>query len=124
MDGRRYAFRFGALRPLLSLLGMGPSVSSLELTAERLRVRMGWAFRAELPRAAIRSCTPSPGPVGGIGVHGWRGRWLVNGATSGLVELTFEPAQRALVLGVPVKLTFLRVSLADPDALVAELGNR
>ena len=118
----RFAIRYGALRPLLSLLGLGPRHSGLELDGDRLRVRMGWAFSVALPRARIRSAERSEGAVGSIGVHGWRGRWLVNGAVSGLVTLRVEPAARAWVIGVPVRLALLRVSVEDPDALLRALG--
>jgi hypothetical protein len=118
----RFAIRYGALRPLLALLGLGPRHSGLELDADRLRVRMGWGFSATVPRAQIRSAQPSEGLVGGIGVHGWRGRWLVNGAANGLVLLAIEPPARAWVMGVPVKLTSLRVSVDAPDELLAALG--
>ena len=73
-------------------------------------------------------CARSPpsnrahGLVGGIGVHGWRGRWLVNGAATGLVAITVDPAVRAWAVGVPVKLRELTLSLEDPDALVGALG--
>ena len=62
------------------------------------------------------------GFVGGIGVHGWRGRWLVNGAANGLVAVEIDPPACARVLGVPVRLRYVRVSVQDPDALVAALG--
>ena len=119
---KRFAIRYGAFGPLLSLLGLGPWRSGLELDGERLQVRMGWGFSATVPRAQIRSAEHSEGLVGGIGVHGWRGRWLVNGAASGLVALHIEPPARAWAIGVPVKLTSLRVSVEDPDALLRALG--
>ena len=118
----RFAIRYGALRPLLLVLGLGPRYSGLELDCDRLRVRMGWAFSATVARTQIRSARHSEGVVGGIGVHGWRGRWLVNGAASGLVTLEIDPAARAWVIGVPVKLRSLRVSVEDPDALLRALG--
>jgi hypothetical protein len=37
------------------------------------------------------------------GVHGWRGSWLVNGSSSGLVRFEIEPAVRALIMGIPVR---------------------
>jgi hypothetical protein len=118
----RFGIRYGVLRPLLSLLGLGPRYSGLELDGGRLRVRMGWAFSATVAREQVRSAARSDGLVGGVGVHGWGGRWLVNGAASGLVTLEIDPAARAWVIGVPVKLTTLRVSVEDPDAVLAALG--
>ncbi len=118
----RFGIRYGVLRPLLSLLGLGPRYSGLELESGRLGVRMGWGFNATVARAQIRSAAHSDGLVGGVGVHGWGGRWLVNGAASGLVTLEIDPPARAWVIGVPVKLTSLRVSVEDPDALLAALA--
>jgi hypothetical protein len=117
-----FNFRYGALRPLLSVLGMGPGLSHVELDGDTLRVRMGWAFRATIPVSQITGVQARTGPVGGIGVHGWRGRWLVNGATTGLVLITVDPTVRAWGTGVPVQLRELTVSLEDPDAFVAALG--
>ena len=118
----RFGIRYGVLRPLLSVLGLGPRHSGLDLDPGRLRVRMGWAFIATVTRSQIRSAARWDGLVGGIGVHGWGGRWLVNGAASGLVTLEIDPPARAWVIGAPVKLRSLRVSVEDPDALLAALG--
>ena len=117
-----FNFRYGALRPLLSALGMGPAFSSIELDGETLRVRMGWAFRAAIPVHQITSVQPRQGLVGGIGVHGWRGRWLVNGATTGLVVITVGPPVRAWATGIPIQLRELTLSVEDPDALTAAFG--
>jgi hypothetical protein len=118
-----FKFSYGAFRPLLSSLGMGPRFSSVELEGDKLRVRMGWAFRASVPVRQITAVEPRQGFPGGIGVHGWRGRWLVNGATTGLLALTIDPPVRALATGIPVHLRQLILSLEDPDALVAALGH-
>jgi hypothetical protein len=116
-----FAFRYGAFRLLLSALGMGPRYSRIELDADALRVRMGWAFAATVPRQHITGAESRSGPVGGIGVHGLRGRWLVNGAASGLVTLTIEPPVRARV-GVSVALAQLTLSLEDPEGFLAAVG--
>jgi hypothetical protein len=121
---QRFAIRYGSLRALLSLMGLGPGVSGLDLDGDQLRVRMGWGFRATLSRASIRSAERTERIVWGIGVHGWRASWLVNGAVSGLVTLRIEPVQRAWVLGVPVRLRVLTVSVEDPDAVVRALAGR
>lgn len=120
-ETRRFAIRYGVFRPLLTALGLGPRFSRAELGGGRLVVRMGWGFQARAPLSAVRDCAPSSGLVGGIGIHGWRGAWLVNGAASGLVTIRFEPTQRARVLGVPVALRALRISLEDPEGFLAAL---
>jgi hypothetical protein len=123
VSARTFSFRFGFFRWLLSVLGMGPRFSRIELTDDTLVVRMGWAFRATLSRSAITGVRASSGPVGGIGVHGWRGRWLVNGAASGLVTLTIDPPGRAYMV-FPVQVRQLTMSLEDPDAFIEALGPR
>lgn len=106
----------------MSAMGLGPRYSGAEVDADRLVVRMGWGFSAQVPRSAIRSAERTHGLVGGIGVHGWRGRWLVNGAASGLVMVRFDPAQRARAMGFPVKLVTLCLSLEEPDRFLAEIA--
>lgn len=118
-----FPIRYGVFRPLLSVLGMGPRFSSVDVDHDHVRVRMGWSFQAEIPLRSITAAKASSGLVGGIGVHGWRGRWLVNGATSGLVTLEIDPPARARVLGVPVRLRALRVSVESPDGLLAALAD-
>jgi hypothetical protein len=122
MDGaRRTPIRFGRLKPLFTLLGLMSGASYLDIGPDRVRVRMGWAFAADVPRSSIQSVRRVRNAIS-IGVHGWRGRWLVNGAAGPLVALAIEPAARARALGYPVRLRELTVSVDDPDALVAELG--
>lgn len=116
-----FPIRFGLLRGMLTVLGCGPRRSDVTVEPERVKVRMGWAFRAAIPRSSIARAEENHGWVGGIGVHGFRGRWLVNGAASGLVALDIEPPARASVCGVPIKLRRLRVSLEDPAAFLAAL---
>lgn len=115
----RFCIRYGVFRPLLTLLGAGPRASGVDVDGDEVRVRMGWSFRATIPRASITAVAPYTGLVTGIGVHGWRGRWLVNGAASGLVAVDIDPPVRAHVLGVPVRMRALRVSVDEPDALIA-----
>jgi hypothetical protein len=106
----------------MTLLGMGPALSGVDVEVEHVRVRMGWAFRATVPRTAIRSVAQASGFRLAWGVHGWRGDWLVNGSLAGRVRLELDPAQRARVVGVPVRLRSLEVSVEQPDGLVAALG--
>jgi hypothetical protein len=121
MNGTRITIRFGRLKPLFTLLGLTSGRSYLELDPELVRVRMGWGFRADVPRSSIRSVRRVRNAVS-IGVHGWRGRWLVNGAAGPLVALAIEPPAPARTLGIPIRLRELIVSVDDPDAVAAELS--
>ncbi len=116
----RIPIRFGRLRPLLAVLGLTPRCSYLDVAAERVRVRMGWAFRAEIPRASIRAIAPARHALS-IGVHGWRGRWLVNGAAGPLATLTIDPVARGRIAGLPVRLRELTISVDDVNALIGAL---
>jgi hypothetical protein len=116
----RVPIRFGALGPLFALLGMTPGRSYLDLGEDVVDVRMGWAFRARVPRGSISSAR-RVGDTLQIGVHGWRGRWIVNGAGGPMVELSIAPPARARAVGFPAKLSELLVSVDDPDALVVAL---
>src|SRR5262245_25806224 len=51
----RFPIRFGALKPLLVLVGLTPRRCYAEVGPDAVRVRMSWSFRADVPRAAIRS---------------------------------------------------------------------
>jgi hypothetical protein len=108
-----------ALLPLFRLMGLGPARSGVWVGQDVVRVRMGWGFRAEIPLRAVRVVAADAGAVTGWGVHGWKGQWLVNGSSSGLVRLELEPGARATMMGLPVDLTTLRVSVLSPDGLTA-----
>ncbi len=118
---RTFPIRYGLFRPLLSVLGAGPMFSRVYIEGDHLRVRMGWAFRADIPLSSVKGAKPFTGLPGGIGVHGWRGTWLVNGAARGIVEVAIEPPVRARVLGAPVRLRTLQVSVESPAELIAAL---
>jgi hypothetical protein len=64
--------------------------------------------------------TPYTGVAMGIGVHGFGGNYLVNGKASGIVTLEIEPSARALLIGIPVKLRKLSVSLDEPEQFIAD----
>src|SRR5262249_56750703 len=108
----RFPIRFGALKPLLVLVGLTPRRCYAEVGPEAVRVRMSWSFRADVPRAAIRSAHRLHDERWSIGVHGWRGRWLVNGARGPLASLAIAPPAHAAVRGI-------RIRLREPLASVA-----
>ena len=114
-------------RVLMTPLGLGARRSRICVeggtadTGDIVHVQLGWAFRARFPRSAVAAIDrPTRAPIS-RGAHGWRGRWLVNGAGRPLVDITLEPRQRAWVMGFPVRLVHLIVSVDDPDGLIAAL---
>ena len=109
----RYAKPYSAV---LRATGTPPSAAYLEIDGDKVRVRMGWAFRAKFTRTAVASVTQFRRVVS-VGVHGWNGRWIVNGANEPIARVVLEPAARARVIGVPVRLRELLVSVDD----IAEL---
>jgi hypothetical protein len=97
---------------LLPLLGLPRNLSYIEIDGDTIRVRMSWAFRARFTRGDI-SAVGTHRPVVSIGVHGWRGRWLVNGAHRPIARITFALPVRARVLGITVHVRELLVSVDD-----------
>ena len=118
----RFPIRIGRLKPLLVATGMTPSRCYLELHPELVRVRMSWGFQADIPRASIQEVRRVANAPHSIGVHGWRGHWIVNGASGPLVQLTLAPKVPARAVGMPIALSRLAVSVDDPDGLVGELA--
>ncbi|MGH3259427.1 MAG: hypothetical protein ACRDOU_29180 [Streptosporangiaceae bacterium] len=103
--------------------GGGPGRAGVVLDSTMLRVLVP-GFRLDVPRASIRSASHSARSVRGTyGVHGSRGRWLVNGSYSGLVELAIDPPcyahRQPTTLFLKSKVSSLTISLVDPDAFIA-----
>ena len=92
MGTERFAISYDSAW-LLTLVGMGPRSSGVEVDSDEIRVRMGPAFRLDIPRDSVRSVSRDPALGGQAtwGVHGLSGRWLVNGSADGLVELAIDP---------------------------------
>jgi hypothetical protein len=110
------------LRPLLGILGLGPRWSRVDVADGVITVRMGWAFSARIPVSDVATASQTNGPVFGWGVHVWRGRWLVNGSSQGIVTLSLEPRSKARAVGIPVRPRQLSVSLEDPTGFLAACG--
>ncbi len=108
--------------------GGGPGRGGVELSSTVLRVRIA-GFQLDIPRASVLSATRSARSVRGtIGVHGGRGRWLVNGSYSGLVELAIEPpcytTRQPSTLFLRSKVSSLTISLVDPDGFIAAVKGK
>ncbi len=123
MPVRRVPITFNRVLGWLgTLFGTGPSRSWIDIYDATVSVRMGWAFGATIDRAANTAAGSWSGRVWGWGAHGWRRHWLVNGTSKGIVTIELDPLQPGRVLGFPLRLRQLSVSVADPDALLAELA--
>jgi hypothetical protein len=104
------------------LFRAGPGVSGAEVDPGQIRVRMA-DFQLDIPRASVRAVRRSSARVGGTaGVHGGRGRWLVNGSPDGLVEIAIDPPVRTgrslSTLFFRERVTLLIMSLVDPDGFI------
>jgi len=118
-----FKLRYGAYsRHLLKLLGSGPAHSGIAVSDGDLAIKMGRSFDGRASRGSIVSARSLTNTVLSRGVHGWRGDWLVNGAGAGLVEILFDPPMVGHVLAFPVSVRRLRISVDDPDGLVATIG--
>jgi hypothetical protein len=118
----KYDISFDTLGAVvMTPLGCGRKRSHIEVTDDVVRVRLGWAFVAAIPRSSITGVRRPTRSVISRGAHGWSGRWLVNGAGNRLVAITIDPAAAARVTGVPVTLRELVVSVVAPDELESEL---
>lgn len=102
-------------------LAVGGRHAHLDVGETEVEVRYGPWFHARFPRSAIALVAPDDRRFLSRGVHGWRGRWLVNGAGTGLVRVVLDPLQHARSMGIPIRLSELIVNVDDPDALVAAL---
>ena len=119
---QRFPILFDEWYGLLSrLLFISPANSYVEVDSRQVCVRMSWAFMACFPRAAVVSVAESNDHPLSRGVHGFAGRWLVNGSGEGILTIDLLPRQRGYVMGFPVRLRQLMVSVAEAEALAAAL---
>jgi len=116
----------------MTVLGAGPKVSRVKVSPSTVNVRLGWAFQASFPREAVASSrrlhgglSELHGPLGLRvlrGVNYWRGTALVNGAGTGLVEITLDRSIVVRLGPLRVRMRRLVVSADDPSGLVAALS--
>jgi len=111
-------------RFFMGLIAMGPRFSGVVVDDEQVGVRMGWGFYAHIPLTGIQRVGTAERPFFAWGAHGWRGRWLVNGSSKGIVAIEIDPPARGWAIGFPLRLRVVYVSLADPDAFITALQPR
>ena len=124
----RFPIRFGRFNAaLMTLLGMGPRRSFVEVTDGDLRVKMGWGFSATVPRSSVTEVERRGYVWWAFGVHslGWTmSRWIVNGSSHGVIKLLIDPPAPGRTLGKSVRLRELWLSVDDPDEFVATVGGK
>lgn len=116
----------------MMVLGAGPAVSRVEVSSSTVDIRLGWAFHATIPREAVVSARPVNGGLSELsgpfrltvlrGVNYWRGTALVNGAGTGLVEITVDRPRWVRLGPLGARMRTLIVSADDPSGLVATLN--
>jgi len=122
MKPQRFPIQFDTWYGILSsALFLPPASSYVEINDEEVRVQMGWAFRSHFPRTSVALAAETHEHPLSRGVHGFAGRWLVNGSGRGILTISLTLAQRGYVMGFPVRLRQLMVSVAEPSRLAAAL---
>jgi hypothetical protein len=117
-------------RILMTALGAGRKAPRLTMTSSTVDIRMGWAFHAAIPRDAVASARPlnqaelrGPFRISVLrGVNYWRGTALVNGAGTGLVEITLDRTRWVRLGPFRAPMRRLILSADDQSGLVAELS--
>jgi hypothetical protein len=117
-------------RALMAVFGASRKGPQVTMDSSTLDIRMGWAFRASIPRDTVASARPlNRGELTGPfklsvlrGVNYWWGTALVNGAGTGLVEINLDRAKWVHLGPLWAPMRRLIVSAEDQSGLVAELN--
>ena len=121
MPAQRFPIRFTDAKRTISAMGIQLDACAVELDGDRLRVDYGWAFRMDTPVSGIRHAERDRRRPRKLGVHGWWGRWVVNGSFDRIVRIELEPPARARMGPIPLKVRELKISIEDPDGFLAAL---
>ena len=120
---RRFTIRYGrTIGLVLRAVGAGRRWSYVEIDDDNVVVRMSWAFSSRIHRRSIVGSGRHDYVWWAYGVHGFRGRWIVNGSGHDIVTLKLDPPARARVVGIPIRLREVWVSLEDPDGFLGAIG--
>ena len=113
----RIPIRYGSpWKWILPILLLPERYAYIEVDGGLVHVRFSWGFRLTFSRSDIMEIVDH-GPVVSIGAHGWKGRWLVNGAHRPIAVIRLTHPSRGLVCGFPVRVRELLVSVEDRDGL-------
>ncbi len=119
----------GPSRTLMTAFGAGRKAPRVTMSSSTVDIRMGWAFHATIPREAVASARPlNRGELRGPfrisvlrGVNYWPRTALVNGAGTGLVEITLDRSKWVWLGPLRAPMRRLIVSAEDQSGLVAAL---
>ncbi len=117
-------------RTLMTAFGAGRKAPRVTMSESTVDVRMGWAFHATIPRETVTSARPlnrselrGPFRLSVLrGVNYWPRTALVNGAGTGLVEITLKRSKWVWLGPLRAPMRRLIVSAEDQSGLVAALN--
>jgi hypothetical protein len=117
-------------RTLMTAFGASRKGARITMSPSTVDVRMGWAFHATIPRETVAAARPieqdelrGPFRISVLrGVNYWPRTALVNGAGTGLVEITLSRSKWVWLGPLRAPLRRLIVSAEDQSGLVAELN--
>ena len=115
--------RAGWSKPILAAFTATDDRSYIDVDDDRLEVRFGH-YQLEIPCDQVESAAVASWPWwGGLG---WRTNFRntigLIGASQPVVRIRLQPRMRVRVLGMPVQLRDLYVSVEDPVGLLEALG--
>ncbi|HET7035042.1 MAG TPA: hypothetical protein VFI42_05105 [Thermomicrobiaceae bacterium] len=119
----RFAIRRAPIwRPLLALFGATAGHSWVDVEPDKVVAQFG-SYHLEIPRDNIEQAERGAWPwLGGIG---WRvglgGTLGLIGSMDGVVHLHLRQPQRRRLLGIPIRVRNVYVSLEDPNGFLAAL---
>ncbi len=105
-------------------LGLGPKRAVIQMSATHLRVKLGWAFEADIPLTSVAEIRRGQRVIDGWGARGSRGIWVVNGSQNDIVEVVIDPPVQARAARRRVEVQLLRISVSGPDSLIEALRAR
>ena len=115
----------GVVASLLRLMRIKAEDCYIDLGPAEAEVRLGWMFRQRFPATAIVSAERFTGqvtPTTGARVQRLKGgRLTVMTMPEPLVALKLDPPQRLRVMRIPGTVREIIASVADPDALIADV---
>ena len=118
---RRFPFRFTGANKAMAVLGLWPRTCYIDVTADDIVVRFGWAVHCRIPRASITSVVDDGESVYAWGAHGWRHVWLLNGTSKDLLRIVVDPMAPGRALVGPLRIGALRCGIDDKEGFRAAL---